>query len=312
MDLLRRCDAAPTSKPTTISSAYDVMPVISQGANPDELEKRIGSCLMAGQPLISIDNVDDELFGAALCQIISQRKVHIRILGKSEKVDIEAGGTTFFANGNNLVIRGDLWRRTITMGLDRKVERPDQFKFTGDPVATVLADRGKYIAAVLTICRWYVAAGRPGCKEALAGFGGWSNTIRSALIALGKADPVLSIEAARTDDPDFVRLRELVEAWAEAAGTGVKTTLRDLIEMASETRSDGGGNSALVRPRLNAVLRAVGENRGRIDATILGNYLRGRKGRIVSGLLLENKYDESHGSKWWVAATDGREVEASM
>ena len=58
----------------------------------------------------------------------------------------------------------------------------------------VLADRGKYIAACLTICRAYIAAGRPDKLPKLASFGDWSDTVRSALVWLGEADPVKSMD----------------------------------------------------------------------------------------------------------------------
>jgi hypothetical protein len=62
------------------------MPVMSTGANVDELEKRLGAAMMAGQPLISIDNISGELAGDSLCQIIERPVVDIRVLGRSEKV----------------------------------------------------------------------------------------------------------------------------------------------------------------------------------------------------------------------------------
>ncbi len=70
------------------------------------------------------------------------------------------------------------------------MERPEERIFTGNPVATVQADRGRYVAAALTIARAYAAASRPNPAPRLASFEAWSDTIRSALIWLGCADPV--------------------------------------------------------------------------------------------------------------------------
>ncbi len=50
--------------------------------------------------------------------------------------------------------------------------------------------------------RAYFAAGRPNGAPRLASFEGWSDTVRSALIWLGKADPVASMELARAEDPE--------------------------------------------------------------------------------------------------------------
>ena len=64
-----------------------IMPVMAAGANEEELEKRLGAALLAGQPLICIDNVNGELKGDALCQTIERPLVEIRILGRSERVE---------------------------------------------------------------------------------------------------------------------------------------------------------------------------------------------------------------------------------
>jgi hypothetical protein len=90
-----------------------LMPVMSTGPDETEMEKRLGTAMMTGQPLISIDNISKELGGDALCQIIERPVVEIRILGRSERVRIEARGTTLFATGNNFVIVGDVCQRMI-------------------------------------------------------------------------------------------------------------------------------------------------------------------------------------------------------
>ena len=179
-----------------------LMPVMAAGRTEEETEKRLGAALVAAQPLISIDNVNGELGGDALCQVIERPNLKIRILGKTEQVQIEARGTSTFASGNNIVIVGDVCRRVITTTLDPQLERPELREFRSNPVATVLADRGAYIAACLTICRAYIVAGRPAPARKLASFEGWSDTVRSALIWLGKADCINSMETSREEDPE--------------------------------------------------------------------------------------------------------------
>jgi hypothetical protein len=112
------------------------MPVMAAGANEEELEKRLGAALLAGQPLICIDNVNGELKGDALCQTIERPLVEIRILGKSERVRIEARATTTFCTGNNIAIVGDLCRRVTTITLDPMMESPETREFNNSPVAS--------------------------------------------------------------------------------------------------------------------------------------------------------------------------------
>jgi putative DNA primase/helicase len=59
-------------------------PVITPCHTAEELEKRLGAMLLAGYPLISLDNISNALDGDALCQIAERPTVRIRILGKSE------------------------------------------------------------------------------------------------------------------------------------------------------------------------------------------------------------------------------------
>ena len=144
-----------------ISIGQRRIPVISAG-NVEETEKRLAGVILTGQPLVSIDNVNGELKGDFLAQAIEQHYLDVRPLGGSKIVRVEAGSTTIFATGNNITIVGDLCRRTITSRLDAQLENPQLRQFKNDPIQTILNDRGKYIAACLTICRAYIVAGRPG------------------------------------------------------------------------------------------------------------------------------------------------------
>jgi putative DNA primase/helicase len=193
-------------------SIGQAMPVIAVGRSEEETEKRLGARLLTGQPLLALDNVNGELSGDFLCQAIERPYVLHRILGKSEEVRIESRGTTLFANGNNLTIVGDLCRRVITSSLDPLVERPELREFAHDPVADVLANRGAYVAAVLTICRAFVVAGRPGKAPHLGSFEEWSDLVRSALMWLGEADPVATMETARAEDPKAAELAAVLRA----------------------------------------------------------------------------------------------------
>lgn len=292
-----------------------LMPVMSTGANVEETEKRLGAALMSGQPLISIDNISGELGGDALCQIIERPVVELRILGRSERVRIEARGTSTFSTGNNFVVIGDLTRRVIAVNLDAEVERPELRQFDFDPVERVLADRGKYIAAALTIGRAYVAAGRPGLLPRLASFEAWSDLVRSALVWLGKADVVESMESARADDPERGELGELLEAWAKVIGCEYsnRVKLNDVIlKGSSMVRPNGAqydlNNPVALEPEYpelytaleSLAYRSTGKRGQKPDARLLGNYLRRFKGKIVDGKRFAMKPDDKRGAEWWV------------
>ena len=269
-------------------------PVISAAPGDDaETEKRITGLLLAGFPIVSIDNVNGELGGDLLCQAIERPLVQVRPLGHSDIVEIESRATVF-CTGNNLRVRGDMVRRTLVSDLDAGVERPEERQFTGDPVATVLADRSRYVSACLIIVRAYLLAGSPGKLPSIASFEEWSNLVRSALVWLGCADPVLSMKAARDDDPELTELREMIAAWRGAFGF-IPTTVRRAVNATAERQ---GKASDLRYPELLDAITRVAGGRGSIDPARMGKWLLSREGRIVSGLRFKRDGVTDGAARW--------------
>ena len=197
----------------------------------------------------------------------------------------------------------------IVATLDPMVERPEFREFSGNPVFTILADRGRYIGAALTICRAYFAAGRPDPAPAFGSFEGWSSVVRSALIWLGRVDPVATMEQARTEDPDLAALRALLAAWSDVLGTGytnrytlpaVLKTIEDTSYTSSGEYHETGERECHL-PELRDAVLAVATNHGRPDARRLGYWARRSKGRIVDGRRLCGQTDQyGHAVQWWV------------
>jgi hypothetical protein len=292
-----------------ISTGQQRMPVMAAGSE-EETMKRLAGVLLTGQPLISIDNVNGELKGDLLCQAIEQHILDVRPLGRSDIIRIETGGVTIFATGNNITIVGDLCRRTITSRLDAKIENPQLKPFRNDPIRKILDDRGTYIAACLTICRAYIVAGRPGRLPRLASFEGWSDTVRSVLVWLGKSDAVDTMQSIRDEDPQRVALTDLLHAWSRDHGVGAGTNvpLAVIIDKSVTTEKLGGLETGEFKyPDLNAAVRAATSLIGgpalgsKCDPARFGQYCKGMKGRIVDELRLANKPSSRGGAAtWWV------------
>lgn len=274
-------------------------PVIAAGRTEEETEKRLGAALLNGQAIVSIDNVNGDLGGDMLCQMIERPIVAVRPLGVSKLVKIESRATVY-ATGNNIHLMGDMVRRVILCSLDPNVERPELRKFDHDPLDMVLANRGRYIAAALTICRAYACAGFPDKMPNLASFEDWSRLVRSALVWLGKPDPVETMEAARADDPVITDLRALLTSWYTTVGSEPQTAGK-IIERGNETSTWGRTAPELYQALLNA---APGRN-GEANARALGRYLARHKGRIVDGLRFIDS-DDSHAKQkvWTVQRSD--------
>ncbi len=277
-----------------VISTGDRAPVIAAGRTEEETEKRLVSALLGAQPIVSIDNVNGELGGDMLCQMIERPLVDVRILGQSKLVRVESRATTF-ATGNNIRLVGDMTRRVVLCSLDPDMERPELRQFEGDPVAKVFADRGRYIAAALTVVRAYVAAGFPGVLPSLASFEDWSRLVRSALVWLGCVDPLETMNKARGEDPVTSTLTALFGHWYQAAD-GIARTVGQVKELASE--KDMAGN--MIRPDFAEALSSIAESRtGGINSAKLGKYLASYQGRIVDGLKLTCTEDGHAKQKLW-------------
>ena len=279
-------------------------PVLAAGRTEEETEKRLGAALLAGQPIISIDNVNGDLGGDALCQAIERPIVEVRVLGKSELVRIEARAT-LFATGNNIRIFGDLRRRVLQCRLDAKREHPESRQFWSRPVTAVLADRGRYVGAALTLVRAYAAAGKPDRAKSLASFECWSDFVRSALLWLGKADPVLTIRRSREDDANREAAATLFSAWRDVIGLEKKKTAAEIIQIASVSSSMVLDPSVECDadqwryPNLRQILLLIAGNQGAIDARELGKWLSRNRDRIICGLRLEGRSDRhGHTARW--------------
>ena len=257
-------------------------PVAAASADEAETEKRLAGLLLAGFPIASLDNVNGELGGDLLCQAIERPFIRLRPLGRSDIAEIESRAT-LFATGNGLRVRGDMVRRTLLADLDAEMERPELRAFAGDPVARIMADRGRYVSAVLIIARAYILAGKPNPPPPLASFGEWSALVRGALLWLGCDDPAASMEQAREDDPDLEALRTVLTLWRDRIGPEPVTVL-ELVERASERKATFGGEPGdWKEPELRDALLQIAGMRGSIDTRRLGYWLRAKAGRIVAG-----------------------------
>ena len=86
-----------------------------------EQRKRITSSLLAGHPIINIDNIDAPIDSAALCTLLTGTTWEDRILGVNEHARVPTNALVIMT-GNNLVIQGDMTRRVIPVELDAQCE----------------------------------------------------------------------------------------------------------------------------------------------------------------------------------------------
>lgn len=259
-------------------------PVFALGQDENETEKRLYAAILAGDLLLLLDNIEQPLRGAVLCQVLTQPSVRFRPLGGSSVV-IAPTCTTMIATGNNLDVRGDLRRRVMLIRLDAKMERPEQRAIQRDALAYVLSRRGALIRAALTVIHAYHMA-LPAPPQGLPTYGGfqaWDMMVRRPLVWAGLPDPLRGAESLRETDPDLEVTRAMFAAWHGVYGQEA-ATVADAISKAKETVSPFDADYDYLHSDLKDAVHAVSGER--LEARRLGGWLRRHKDRIVDGLQL--------------------------
>jgi putative DNA primase/helicase len=216
--------------------------------------------------------------------MLTQDKVKIRIFGKLENREVTCI-VTMFCNGNNLVIDGDLTRRVLVGRLDPGCERPELREFEYDPVQMARQQRPQMVTAALTILRaWTVNRDRQTMPTPLGSFEQWSRLVREALIWLGEADPVDTMEDIRGADPKLRALRSMAMAWDRVLGTNRTVLVREVIATAlEEVEVPKDGKPIMVKPNLDLLEAIKQVTFGKDDwGKSLGRWLLRNKDRVIS------------------------------
>jgi Bifunctional DNA primase/polymerase, N-terminal len=251
-------------------------PVITTLKSVEETEKRLGSAVLSGVTMVSLDNCTYDLGGELLCQIAERPVVKIRILGRSEMPECEVH-TAVYATGNNVGFTADMLRRGLVCNLETLDERPELREFKRDTLRQAAANRAAYVAAGLTIMRAYLAAGAPSVCGPLGSYAEWSTMVRSPLVWLGEPDPVASVDATYAEDPELADLRELFGLWEDyELDLDVAYLTARIIELGCVPPT--GFNPPAFKQFL---LRIAGDKDGDISAKRLGEWLRRNSGRVV-------------------------------
>jgi hypothetical protein len=293
----------------SLLASGEITPVISQGSNKDETEKRLGAELLSGNTIVSFDNCSSEVDSELLCQALTQRELRVRELGYSRNVRVPITAL-FTVNGNNLVITNDLTRRTLLCQLDAGVERPETRKFKRKVDEVAREQRGELVAAALTILRGWHAAQTIIGIEPMGSFEEWSYRIRCPLLWLDRADPCDSIKTIRENDPLRSLLNAVLIQWKAALGAVDSFTVQQVIDKAVEQATGQLGIAG--RPPIppapdfyHALIPIAGAKGGGISNDRLGRWLNKSNGKIVGKLKLARVGNNKGYPLWQVIALTG-------
>lgn len=275
---------------------------MSRMTNPrddEEARKRITSLMLAGDPLILVDNIAGTLGCASLDAALTATYWKDRPLGRTEIVEGPLNAT-WYGTGNNVVLIGDTCRRTVYIRLESPLENPEQrdgFKYR-DLLAHVRQHRAELVSAVLTILRAFCVAGRPRQKIPTWGsFEGWSAIVRQAIVWIGLPDPAEAREElVSTSDRESTALRQLIAGWVEVDPDDAGLTTAELLKLLTANQNDyeavRSGLLELCDPPKGCILPT---------ARSVGNRLKHLRGRNVGGKALVSREDaHTKAMKWRV------------
>lgn len=261
--------------------------VMSRAVDDNETEKRLIGAALEGRPIIAIDNCNGLLKSEFLSQVSSEPRLDLRPLGTSRKVTIINSFSTV-ASGNNIEFAFDIIRRVIKCSLDANMERPELRKFNNNPITMIMADRGKYVAAILTIVRAYLVAGSPSRPIPLAGFEDWNDFVRAPLIWLGCDDPLLTMDKLSLADPVRQVRAKVYSVLAAMPRNARGYTTAEIIQSAQ-------GNPDFIETLVEVAGR---DDTGAINSKSLGRWLRRSKDQICEDMKLVLNDEEPKRLRW--------------
>lgn len=205
----------------------------------EECEKRLASILLHGQAIITFDNMDGYLYFPSLAMLLTTTTFQTRILGQSKEVRLP-NRASYIITGNNIKLGGDMPRRCYLSRMDAREARPwmrdpKAFKYQR-LIEWVKKNRSELLAAILTMARSWIAAGKPIPKglPPLGGFEDWTDTIGGILTHAGFTDFLGNLEFMyQKADVETPQWEGFFTAWQEKFG-GEAVTTSQVVESINE------------------------------------------------------------------------------
>nr|WP_321464597.1 DNA-primase RepB domain-containing protein [uncultured Desulfobulbus sp.] len=271
---------------------------VSYPKTSEEASKAILSLLLTNPAVIEFDDMDtDWIPHGIVLRTLTAENITDRILGYSKTATVSTR-TLFLGSGNNVGPVRDLLRRVLTIQVDPRSSTPATIQYQGTPVEQVRKERGKYVAAVLTIIQAWRQCGAPKTEvESIVSFGGaWSDYCRQPLLWLGCPDPASTLLEQVKHDPDADALGCLMFEWRHRFGSA-PTTVRKAVAAALDDED-----------LMDALREFPVEEKGFINRSKLGWVLKKNANRIVNGF--EFQKAEADGRTAWRVVEVTKEKEA--
>jgi hypothetical protein len=273
----------------------------------EELRKAITATLVdTTAPVAIFDNLTGVVRSSVLESLLTNPEHSDRYLGQSRNVTAP-NDRLWLATGNNAAIRGDLARRVLFVEIDPGM--PDPHTRTGfkiHPPTWVPANRGKLLAAMLTIIRGWVISGRPWLEESTDrsdDFMLWTSSMRAMLHWAGFPGSFggSSQKVAIAADPDTDEWAEFLAAIHDTYGDR-KWTVKELVQALENYRADEGIDPAHLPGDLADKWSRAGYGKRAGFSKSLGRWLMNRAGRYAHEWKVEKVQStaDKHAHGWVV------------
>jgi hypothetical protein len=271
--------------------------IMVEGSDDEEWRKRLTAKLRQIPSVVLIDNLRRPLDSSALAAALTAPFWEDRVLGVSETTRLPIR-CIWIATGNNAEFSGEMARRLVRIRLDARVDQPwrrNGFRHP-DLIAWVHANRADLVAACLSLCRGWIAAGMPRGGKHIGSFEAWAAVMGGLLEAIGVPGFLGNIdEMLEASDGEGAVWRVFVGQWWDRFGTAEVGT-SGLYELAVNCEPPlplGTGGDRSQRTRLG---KALARMRDRVFD------IAGLKARIRA-------IGVSHQARRWQLALEGEHGE---
>jgi hypothetical protein len=197
-------------------------PKMTEVQGEAEWVKTLFATLRSAPVFVHLDNVRHPLDSAALASVLTAYPDwQARLLGASVLGGVPVL-TTWLATGNNVHASKEITRRIVRIRLDARMEHPNTRTGFRHPqlVPWARQHRGELLGAALTLCRAWLAAGRPSGRQTFGSYESWAEVLGGILDVAGVpgflGNAASLYEEVNTSEGKW---RELVGAWAQKFGT---------------------------------------------------------------------------------------------
>ncbi len=287
-------DAPTQSSGKTYAATIALLPfceVVPTSDKKDEKEsqKEIFALLAEGAFYIFIDNVKSSLGSAEIATAVTSGKMRGRVLGITGTQTVSTN-IVWAATSNNAQLDADIISRSILIQLDTNKENPEDREFNFNPLQFIAQNRAETQAAILTIVRAWLEAGKPNRAAKVSRFPAWERTIGGILEVAGVSGFLENFKEVRNKiDPESNAWRGFIEAWHDAHGESFKT-VKELLET-----PDGDDLKAI-----------IGE---KDPAKVFGKQLQTRKNKVISGCKITQEEPRGRVNRWRLVSISARNDE---